>query len=78
MYYKSENVIEEFYMNLLDQDNQDRIHIPMSDVFYVREAIRVDTGVGYTLDHVEWAMRKEGFLKPSDCYKPNMKREWDT
>jgi hypothetical protein len=22
-------------------------------------------------------MRKEGFLKPSDCYKPNMKREWD-
>jgi len=78
MYYKSENVIEEFYMNLLDQDNKDRIHIPMSDVFYVREAIRVDTGVEYTLDHVEWAMRKEGFLKPSDCYKPSMKREWDT
>jgi hypothetical protein len=49
----------------------------MSDVFYVREAMRQDTGVTYSLDHVEWAMRKEGFLKPSDCYKPNMKREWD-
>ena len=77
MYYQSENVIEEFYKNLLDSDNPERVHIPMSDVFYVREAMRQDTGVDYSLDHVEWAMRKEGLLKPSDCYKPNMKREWD-
>lgn len=77
MYYKSDKVIEEFYKNLLDEVNPDRIHIPRSDVFYVREAIRCDTGVQYSLDHVEWAMRKEGHLKPSDCYKPNMKREWD-
>jgi hypothetical protein len=78
MYYKSDKVIEEFYKNLLDGASPDRIHIPRSDVFYVREAIRVDTGVTYTLDHVEWAKRKEGHLKPQDCFKPDMKREWDT
>jgi hypothetical protein len=61
MYYQSENVIEEFYKNLLDSDNPERVHIPMSDVFYVREAMRQDTGVTYSLDHVEWAMRKESY-----------------
>ena len=77
MYYKSDNVLEEFYKNLLDEEDPSKIHIPRSDVFYVREAIRNDTGVTYSLDHVERAMLLEGFLDPSDCYKPNEKRDWE-
>ena len=74
-YYKSDNVLEEFYENLLNEDDPDRIHIPRSDVFYVREALRCRTGVTYTLDHVERAMLVEGHLKPEDCFEPNRVRE---
>ena len=57
-YYTSENVLEEFYKALADQDEGRlrRVHIPHSSVFYVREAIYQKTGVRYTLDHVERAM----------------------
>jgi len=73
-YYKSEHVLEEFYKNLLDYEDPSRIHIPRSDVFYVREAIRQRTGETYTLDHVERAMLLEGHLEPGDCFEPNRKR----
>lgn len=75
MYYKSDNVLEEFYRNLLDEEDPSRIHIPRSDVFYVREAIRSKTGVLYSLDHVERAMLVEGHLKPEDCFEPDRIRE---
>jgi len=75
MYYKNDNVIEEFYKNLLDKESPDRIHIPRSDVFYVRAAIYANTGVQYTLDHVERAMLVEGHLEASDCFEPKRIRE---
>lgn len=64
-YFKSENVIEEFYKALASEDENRlrRVHIPHSDVFYVRAAIEADTGIRYTLEHVEWAMKQEGWLK---------------
>jgi hypothetical protein len=77
MYYKNDNVLEEFYKNLLDEENPERIHIPRSDVFYVRAAIYADTGVQYTLDHVERAMYLEGHLDKADVFEPNRKREWE-
>ena len=73
MYYQEDRVIEEFYKNLLD-GNEDRVHIPRSDVFYVREAIRAQTGVRYGLDHVERAMYLEGHLQASDVFEPNRER----
>jgi len=73
-YYKSEHVLEEFYKNLLDEENPSRIHIPRSDVFYVREAIRQKTGEEYTLDHVERAMYLEGHLEASDVFEPKRER----
>jgi hypothetical protein len=73
-YYKDEHILEEFYKNLLDQEDPSRIHIPRSDVFYVREAIRQRTGESYTLDHVERAMYLEGHLEASDVFEPNRKR----
>ena len=78
-YYIDDDVIGEFYKALAEKDNGvlKRIHIPRSDVFYVREAIYNDTGVRYSLDRVERAMFLEGHLEASDVYKPSMKRDWE-
>ena len=46
----------------------------MSDVFYVRAAIEADTGVKYTLDHVERAMYLEGHLSRKDVLDPDRRR----
>jgi hypothetical protein len=59
-----------------DETKLRRVHIPRSDVFYVREKIRLDTGIKYTLDHVERAMYLEGMLDAKDVYKPHMKRKY--
>ena len=77
--YASENVIEEFYIALADNNSRrmQRIHIPKSDVFYVREAIYRDTGVRYTLDHVERAMYLEGHLTRYEVLDPDRKREYE-
>lgn len=55
-YYKSENVLEEFYKNLSTRSDL-RVHIPRSDVFYVRLALYERTGEWFTLDQVEKAMK---------------------
>ena len=74
--YISEDVVGEFYRALADGDEarMRRVHIPRSDVFYIREKIRQDTGIKYTLDHIERAMYLEGMLKAKDVYKPKIKR----
>mgnify|MGYP003637748039 CR=1 FL=1 len=75
--YASDNVLEEFYAALIDNtpNFSRRVHIPRSDVFYIREAIRCNTGVQYTLDHVERAMYLEGHLSRNDVLDPDRKRE---
>lgn len=75
--YSSDNVIEEFYSALASGDSKAlrRIHIPKSDVFYVRAAIESDTGVRYTLDHVERAMYLEGWIERKDVLDPDRERE---
>lgn len=77
--YSSEKVLEEFYLALADEDEGKlhRVHIPRSDVFYVREAILQDTGVKYTLDRVERAMYLEGHLEAKDVFQPRTKRNWE-
>jgi len=76
--YTSDNVLEEFYLALANEDEGKlrRVHIPRSDVFYVREKIYQDTGVKYSLDRVERAMYLEGMLNASDVFEPNRKREY--
>ena len=75
--YASDSVIEEFYKAIADRDSRKlrRIHIPKSDVFYVRAAIEADTGVRYSLDHVEWAMYLEGMLDRKDVLDPDRERD---
>lgn len=77
--YASDDVIENFYRVLLSEnpDSMHRVHIPKSDVFYVRAAIESDTGVKYSLDHVERAMFLEGMLRRSDVFKPDETRQWE-
>lgn len=77
-YYGSENILEEFYNALADEDSKrlERVHIPRSDVFYIREAIYQSTGTKYTLDHVERAMYLEGYLNRADVLDPDREREY--
>jgi len=74
--YSSEDVIEEFYDAIADGDSKRlrRVHIPKSDVFYVREALRSRLGKSYTLDHVERAMYLEGYLSRYEVLDPDRKR----
>ena len=75
---ESESVIEDFY-NALTSNNSyamKRVHIPKSDVFYVREAIYNRTGELYTLDHVERAMYLEGHLDSNEVLDPDREREY--
>ena len=76
--YSSDKVIEEFYKALASRDEGRlrRVHIPRSDVFYVREKIHQDTGIKYSLDRIERAMYLEGMLSASDVFEPNRKREY--
>ena len=79
--YAHENVLEEFYSALADKDGKrilEQVHIPKSDVFYVRAALERDTGVRYTLDRVERAMYLEGMLNRRDVFEPDAPREWET
>tara|TARA_B100001094_G_C17655107_1_gene541573 strand:- start:109 stop:366 length:258 start_codon:yes stop_codon:yes gene_type:complete len=76
--YASEDVIDDFYRALASNDANAmrKVHIPKSDVFYVREALEVRTGVRYTLDHVERAMYLEGMLTRYEVLDPDRKRKY--
>jgi len=78
-YFADEDVLTQFYTALAENNEGvlKRVHIPRSDVFYVREAIHQRTGVRYTLDRVERAMLVEGYLKPQDCFEPDRVRKFE-
>lgn len=73
-----DTVIEEFYSAVARNDNNFvmSVHIPLSDVFYVREHLYQTFGKRFTLDYVEWAMLKEGQIDSRHCYKPEEKLSW--
>ncbi len=60
----TEHVLEDFYDNLLN-GNLDKLHIPHSDVFYVKQMVDAHYGKSFTLQHVEDAMRAEGWVEKS-------------
>jgi len=70
--YASEDVLTGFYNALAANDPRAmrKVHIPKSDVFYVREAIYNRTGEWYSLDHVERAMYMEGHLDRHEVLDP--------
>lgn len=76
--YASEDVLTDFYEALASNDSRAmrKVHIPKSDVFYVRSAIYAKTGEWYTLDHVERAMYLEGHLTRNEVLDPDRTREY--
>ncbi len=58
----TDNVLEAFYEAILT-NSLDKLHIPHSDVFYVKKAVDARYGKSFSLKHVEWAMRAEGWDK---------------
>jgi len=75
----NDNIIEQFYLALANDDIKaiSSIHIPRSDVFYVREKYYNDTGVWVSLDRMERSMYLEGMLTADDVKEPNKRREWE-
>ena len=61
----TDNVIEEFY-NAVINNSLDKLHIPHSDVFYVRAAVEAHYGRSFTLKEVEDAMIAEGWSESKD------------
>jgi len=53
-------VLEAFYLAIRD-NKVDKLHIPHSDVYYVRAAVEAHYNKPFTLKHVETAMRAEGW-----------------
>jgi hypothetical protein len=77
--YASDSVLEEFYSALASNDVKafQRVHIPRSDVFYVRAHLRdVFPDKELTLDYVERMMYLEGLLDRSEVLDPDRERDY--
>jgi hypothetical protein len=61
----TDDVLGAFY-DAIKNNTLDKLHIPHSDVFYVRKAVEAHYGRPFTLEHVEWAMRMEGWTDDAD------------
>jgi hypothetical protein len=62
VYLRDKSVLEDFYA-ALQGGYLDNVHVPHSDVFFVRAALQERTGKLFPLRDVESAMRKEGWRK---------------
>ena len=56
----TDNVLEAFY-HAIRTNSLDKLHIPHSDVFYVRTAVEAFYGRKFRLKQVEDAMKAEGW-----------------
>ena len=55
----TDNVIESFY-DAIRNNSLHKLHIPHSDVFYVRKSVEAHYGRSFSLKEVEEAMSAEG------------------
>ena len=62
VYLNDNSVLEDFY-KAVQENRLDRVHIPHSDVFYVRVAIEDRSGIRYPLELIETAMKQQGWKK---------------
>ena len=61
----TDDVLTAFY-DAIKNNTLDRLHIPHSDVFYVRAAVEAHYGRSFTLKEVEDAMIAEGWSESKD------------
>lgn len=59
-------------------DALEALHIPVSEVFYIRAVIEADTGIKYPLSHVEEALYLEGYIAAEDCFANAKHYAWQT
>jgi len=78
-YHPADDVLNTFFQALADDDLRAlyNLHIPRSDVFYIREKYYLDTGHWVSLDRMERAMFLEKKLDSRDVLDPKRKREWE-
>ena len=78
-YFESDSVLEEFYSALADGNDKRirRVHIPRSDVFYIRRAYYEHSGNWESLDRIERSMYLEGMLRKQDVLDPDRTRDWE-
>jgi len=78
-YFESDSVLEEFYSALADGNDKKirRVHIPRSDVFYIRRAYYEHSGNWESLDRIERSMYLEGMLRKQDVLDPDRTRDWE-
>lgn len=78
-YNKEDDVLNTFFQALADDDLRAlyNLHIPRSDVFYIREKYYLDTGHWVSLDRMERAMFLEKKLDSRDVLDPKRKRDWE-
>ena len=77
--FESDDVLGAFFTALAGDNIRAlrSIHIPRSDVFYVREKYFQDTGHWVSLDRMERSMYLEGHLLAHDVKDPKRKRDWE-
>jgi hypothetical protein len=56
------NFYSNYYARARNSNNLQGLHVPLSDVYYVKAKISEDTGVDYSAEHVEISMWLEGLL----------------
>jgi hypothetical protein len=61
------SVVSEAY-KLLHEGKETKIHLPHSDVYFVRAALESKSGYFFPLDVVEEAMRLEGWKEQRHVY----------
>ena len=61
----TDDVLEAFYAAIRN-NSLDRLHIPHSDVFYVRQAVEAHYGRKFSLKHVEDSLRAEGWVEKEE------------
>ena len=61
----TDNVLDAFYEGIRT-NTLHKLHIPHSDVFYVRKAVEAHYGRSFTLKEVEDAMKAEGWKDTND------------
>jgi len=61
----TDNVLEAFYEGI-KTNTLSNLHIPHSDVFYVKAAVEAHYGKKFSLKHVEDAMKAEGWKDTDD------------
>jgi|TARA_E500000318_G_scaffold5340_1_gene5507 hypothetical protein len=58
----TDDVLTSFY-DAIRTNSVERLHIPHSDVFYVRAAVEAKYGKRFSLKHVETIMKEEGWTE---------------